>query len=78
MSHFLLITKVVFVQMKMFTALQIERRNGFQKYCKEILKNHSRRLTYIHQIDTNEGLVTQKLTNFDMRDDMFSCQDCTE
>ena len=29
-------------------------------------------------MDTNEGLSTQKLTNCEIRDDMFSFQDCTK
>ena len=45
---FLLIIKVVFVNTKGYTPLQIERANVFQKYYIDILKNHSTRLTEIH------------------------------
>ena len=37
-------------------------------------KNHRK----IDRFDTNEGLSTQKLTNCEIRDDMFSYQNCTK
>ena len=64
--------------MKNYTPLQLERRNGFQKYCIKILKIIQQdSLRYITPY-TNEGLSTQKLTNCEIRDDKFSCQDFTE
>ena len=63
--------------MKNCTPLKLERGNGFQKECIDILKNHSTRLTYIHHSRHKRRFFNSEIKNCNIRDDMFSCRYCT-
>ena len=62
--------------MKNCTPQQLERVDWIQKQCIDILKKEIQQdsLKYI-TAKSNEYLSTQKLTTFEIRDYLFSCQD---